>query len=285
MNPIVLLFADGTSFFVGLALVLISELLLFRVPIRVIRSVLTVLVLVGATWVVISATPLPIWMYSVWGVSALAGLILGNRWPSSQRSRYGVCLVLLMTTCGLCLAELPYHWTPHLVIKNNPTIYVLGDSISAGMGTTERCWPTVLKEMTQRRVINLAQPGATVGSAVIQVKGITESNAVVIIEIGGNDLLGGTGAAKFRDRLDGLVSSLSSSQHSMLIVELPLFPFQNGFGQAQRSIAAKYGAALLPKRVFAHVLRTKNGTLDGLHLSPEGHQVMARSIANIIQKE
>jgi len=285
MNPIVLYVADGTTFFVGLALVLLAEILLFRFHTQVIRPILTVLVLVGTILVAISATPLPIWMYSIWGIPALAGLVLGNRSGSSLRLRYVAFAVLLVTTVGLCLAELPCHWTPRLVVKSDATVYVLGDSISASMGTNERCWPTVLTEMTHLRVVNLAQPGATVKSAVMQAKSITESNAVVIVEIGGNDLLGGTDAAVFRNQLDSLVSSLRSAQHQVLIVELPLFPFQNAFGQAQRSSAAKYGAAMLPKRTFAKVLGTRNGTLDGLHLSQEGHNAMAKSIAEVIKRE
>ncbi len=63
--------------------------------------------------------------------------------------------------------------------------------------TQERCWPVILADMTQFRVVNLAQPGATVKSAMAQSKGIAESGSLVIVEIGGNDLLGGTDASDF----------------------------------------------------------------------------------------
>jgi lysophospholipase L1-like esterase len=64
-----------------------------------------------------------------------------------------------------------------------------------------------------------------------------------------------------------------------LLPELPLFPFQNAIGQAQRAIAATYGAALLPKWCFAKALGMEEGTLDGLHLSQTGHNEMARILA------
>jgi acyl-CoA thioesterase-1 len=285
MNPILLRFADGTTFFVGLALVLGAEALLFRFHTRVVRPVLTVLPLVGAVLVVISATPLPMWMYIVWGITALAGLVLGNRSEASVRSRWVAGASLLVSTAGFCLAELPHRSMPHLVVEKDATVYVIGDSISAGIGTTERCWPAMLEEITGLRAVNLAQPGAKVANAAVQAKRIVTPNSVVIVEIGGNDLLGGTDAAAFRDQLDSLISSLRAAQHQILIIELPLIPFMNAFGQAQRSIVSKHGAALLPKRVFAKVLGTRNGTLDGLHLSQEGHSAMARSIAGIMQRE
>lgn len=148
MNPIVLHFADGTTFFVGLALVLVAEILLFRFHARVICPVLTVLVIIGAILVAISATPLSLWMYSVWGIPALAGLVLGNRSGLSLRSRCVAFAVLLATTAGLCLAELPYHWTPHLVVKSDATVYVLGDSISAGIAIRP---PPVICDVPRRR--------------------------------------------------------------------------------------------------------------------------------------
>jgi len=68
------------------------------------------------------------------------------------------------------------------------------------------------------------------------------------------------------------------------MIELPLFPFQNAFGMAQRSAATKHGALLLPKRYFASVLGMENGTLDGLHLSQEGHDAMAKIMVSVIQE-
>ena len=67
------------------------------------------------------------------------------------------------------------------------------------------------------------------------------------------------------------------------MLELPLFPLQNAFGEAQRQVAAKYGVALLPKRCFAAVLGTEGATHDGLHLSQVGHDAMAKVIASVIQ--
>lgn len=57
MNPIILTFADGTMFFVGLGLVLIPSILLLRFRNGRIRATLTSLSLVGLGLVAISATP------------------------------------------------------------------------------------------------------------------------------------------------------------------------------------------------------------------------------------
>ena len=285
MNPLVLSFASGTTFFVGLALVLLAEGPLSRFRNRIVRPLLTVAAIAGIILVAISATPLPIWAYVIWTIPAVVGLVLLSR-PAPAR---GICLIceacLAASTLALCLVEAPFHQRPTLDVPTGTTVYVLGDSISAGMGTKHLCWPVVLAETTPLRVVNLAQPGATVASAIIQARGISEPHSLVIVEIGGNDLLGGTDAETFRTKLDTLVSSLRSDQHDVLVLELPLFPFQNAYGRAQRDVVRKHGAAMLPKRFFARVLGTENGTLDGLHLSQPGHDAMAEIIANVLNQE
>jgi lysophospholipase L1-like esterase len=139
--------------------------------------------------------------------------------------------------------------------------------------------------MTGLPVVNLAQAGATVEGAIVQAEGITEPDSFVIVEVGGNDLLRGADASVFGRELDALVSSLCSGGHQTLVVELPLFPFKNGFGRAQRGVVARYGAAMLPKRCFTRVLGAKGATLDGLHLSQEGHDAIARIMAGVIREE
>lgn len=280
MNPFLLSFADGTTFFVGVATVIVAELLLIRYRTGVFRAVLTVMVLGGMILVIISATPLPAWAYLIWTMFAIAGLILSHRTVSSEKSRVAACIGLFAATAGLCIAEVPHHFSPRLVVSSHATVYVLGDSISAGMATTERCWPTMLSELTSLRVVNLAQPGATVETAIAQARNIADPHSLVVVEIGGNDLLGRQpDAAAFESHLDALVSSIHSRQHQILILELPLFPFQNAFGRAQRRVAHKYDTAILPKRHFTRVLGTKDATRDGIHLSPKGHEAMARIIA------
>lgn len=284
MNPFILSFADGTSFFVGLAVVLASEGILLRFRNRFTRPFFSVAAIVGIILVIISATPLPIWAYAVWIIPAVVGIVLVNRSAPPQRLSLICLAALLASTAVLCLLEAPFHRRPALSVPVGSTVYVLGDSISAGIGTKDRSWPTLLDEMSSLRVVNLAQPGATVASAITQSKDISEQPALVIVAIGGNDLLGGTDALEFHSMLDSLASALYSAQHDVLLLELPLFPFQNAYGKAQRDVARKHGATLLPKRYFTRVLGTKNGTLDGLHLSQTGHHAMAETIAIVLNE-
>lgn len=65
--------------------------------------------------------------------------------------------------------------------------------------------------------------------------------------------------------------------------ELPLPPFCNEFGRAQRTVAAKHNVILIPKRVFLSVIAGSDSTLDSIHLSQSGHQFMADCVWRLVR--
>ena len=284
MNPVLLSFADGTLFFVGLISVFGAEVALLFLQQRFIRSALTVCALWGIILVVGSATPLPLWLYLVWSIPAVVGLVLLNGFSGFKKVKRWVCGALLIVTVGLIAMELPYRRAPELSVPPGATLYVLGDSISVGMGAEDRPWPEVLQELSGCRVVNCARAAATVEGAIKQALQISEPSSLVIIEIGGNDLLGDTEASSYYESLNRLVGSLVG-EHQVLLVELPLFPFQNAYGDAQRRIVAEHGIALLPKKYFTRVLALPDGTSDGLHLTQKGHDAMAAMMNQVLFKE
>ena len=285
MNPLGLMFLDGTALFAGLAVVLAAGAMFVRSGTGLLRPISTVLLLAGFAAVLLSAVPLPSWLYALWVLPAGAVLVLGNLPGAAPVLRFRAFGALCAASLFLLLAEAPHLRAPRIRVDADQSVYVVGDSISAGIGSGERCWPEVLAASTSLRVVNLAVPGATTQSALAQLPRIAESNAVVLLEIGGNDLLDRKGAAAFETHLDQLVSSLRASGHDVAMFELPLFPFQNAYGRAQRAVAKRHAVALIPRRHFARVLGMPDGTLDGLHLTQKGHDEMARRVAAVLRVE
>lgn len=284
MNFVTLQLASGTAFFEGIAVVLIALVALFLFKGRIIRSACTILVLVGIFVVVGSGTPLASWLYGIWCIFAIACLVsLEKSHPSERVSKWGKSTVILFVlfSCGLCVSEARYRVIPTIKIPPRQRIYVIGDSISAGLGPKEKTWPAVLSQSAGLDVVNLAQAGATVSSALQQTSKVAVPHSMVILEIGGNDLLGDTTAAEFREQLEAILVKLREGDHPMVMFELPLLPFKNGFGQAQRSLAAKYHVVLIPKKILTTAFGLPGGTTDGLHLSQKGHDALARMVSDI----
>ena len=150
MNPILLNFADGTAFFVGIGFVIVAVLLLLYFRNTYFRSALVVFVVVSIVVVMISATPLPLWGYAVWLVALVAFLLVSNHARSSQRIKALLAGMVVLVSIALCLTEAPYHRSPQVIVPKGATIYVLGDSITAQMGPWIRSWPAVLNELSRK---------------------------------------------------------------------------------------------------------------------------------------
>ena len=260
----------------------VALLLLLWLKQRVARSALRIVVLVGIATVACCSTPLPLWIQAVWGAQAFICMAV-LRSGAARRQTLPHAVFLVMLSAGLCAWEATYRVLPRIHVAQGQTVYVIGDSISAGIGgRSEKAWPLVLAEQTHLKIVNLARPGATLATAQQQAREIRAAHALVFVEIGGNDLLSSAPPAYFRVQLDALLSKLRAGGDSIVIFELPLFPFDNGIGEAQRSLAAQYRAPLIPKRCMASIIALKGGTVDGLHFSQEGHDAFARLVKSML---
>jgi acyl-CoA thioesterase-1 len=185
----------------------------------------------------------------------------------------------MVLTASAVALEFPYHVGKEADVSDTRTWYVIGDSISSGLSTNEVTWPIILRQRYALDITNLAEPGAQVDGAVDQAREVAGTNVAVLVEIGGNDLLGSSGSRHYRRHLDELLGIVCKPDRTVLMFELPLPPLCNGYGHAQRELARKHGAVLVPKRLVARVLRARN-TTDGLHLSAEGHRQFADLVAD-----
>jgi acyl-CoA thioesterase I len=161
-------------------------------------------------------------------------------------------------------------------------LVVVGDSISSGISQHVPSWPSVLQQMTGIPVRNLAKPGAKVIDGCAMAKDVSPEDRVVLIEIGGNDLLSGTSSTEFERNLELLLKGLVRQGRTVVMFELPLLPNKIPYGQIQRRLASKYGVWLVPKRCLVAVLGGANATLDGLHLSQEGSRQMALLVEKVL---
>jgi acyl-CoA thioesterase-1 len=285
MNWVIYLFGSGAAFFIAVALVIASVPTMTAGRSRWLRMVATLLAFLGLIVVVFSATPLPYWLYAVAFAISLSWIVI-ERLPEKTvpaRWRYGARAALVVFWAGVVLVELPYHFTPSVEFIGRPKLYLFADSVSAGLGEAEtETWPSLLAETHGVEVHNYSHMGATVGSMVKKARTLELGDGIVLLEIGGNDLLGKTTAAEFEAGLDELLSLTCGPGRSVIMFELPLPPFANEFGRAQRRLASRYGVPMIPKRVFIGVLTAQDGTVDSIHLTRSGHERMRDTVWAVI---
>ena len=290
--------AAGESFFPGAGLLVVSLILgkpgkpdfACATPGRHVRIFISyILLAIAAIMIVLSATPLPAWFYAVWIISVLCHIFL----PWHKKPAKKVVSVAVIGLCAIAvLLELPFHFQPSLDRGDFDCVYVIGDSISAGIGAKdERPWPKVFRDEYGVEVIDLSAAGATVASALSQARQIDSStsltagrpDAIVFIEIGGNDLFENTPYNLFEQGLSQILKMTTESKRLVVMLELPLRPRDIRYGRIQRRLAGKYGVVLVPKHFFAGIFATKGATIDLVHLSPAGHRLMAERVWNLLK--
>jgi len=293
MNALTFHFVSGDAFYTGMCCLLIGAAVIALSSGH--RHRLGSLAILSG-WVLAtgSAVPHPRLMYLFLTlVSALvifgrpkgaSGTERSNRDGSPEALPMTVKASWLLAVGSICSATWEcsvYARQSEHILRDRP-IHVIGDSLSAGINDgRDSPWPVILDQKTAVSVESHAVAGATCRSALKQTGRLPES-ALVIVEIGGNDLLSGRTSSEFSADLETLIKSVISSDRYIVMFELPLPPLHTGYGYAQRELADRYGLTLIPRRTLASVLLSPETTLDSIHLNSTGHQRLADRVSEFL---
>ncbi|MGC1274661.1 MAG: GDSL-type esterase/lipase family protein [Planctomycetaceae bacterium] len=275
--------ASGHAFFSGMGLIAVAVVLAAtRTPVP--RRGVSVLVLVGVLLAAISATPLPWFVYAITGVAVAAGLYAETRRDRLSHDRLVLARSAAVVSIVVAVSlEVPYHLPVRLEPQSGASLAVIGDSVTAGIGENEAVtWPRLIARRQEIGVRDLSAMGATVSSARNQADGLHHDDTIVVLEIGGNDLLGETSVSSFSTGLESLLRRVCRPGRTVVMFELPLPPTFNAYGRVQRRLAARYEVVLIPKRVLMGVLTGRDATLDTIHLSPHGHERLAEAVWDVV---
>jgi acyl-CoA thioesterase-1 len=286
MNVLVYHVVAGHSFFTGIMLVILAAIFPKQAtpdddgpnPTR--NRLSGVSFLIGSLAIAISSAAISYWLYALAAATSVAWVASRcvDRWRWTAHAMIAVWLI-----AGA--VELPFHFAAELKPASSRTITVIGDSVTAGVGRLEDSerWPGLLSAQHDLQIQDVSHVGETATSALKRVKTLQIESSVIIVEIGGNDLLGATTVGQFSEALDVLLEQVRSPGRQIVMLELPLPPFHNEYGRVQRQLAWKHNVVLVPRRVFLSVLAADESTLDTIHLSRDGHERMAESIWQLVR--
>lgn len=235
--------------------------------------------------IVVACPPVSWWAVAVFLAAFFLWLTAANQVRVGSgwlRIRVAATCVLLAWLLAVPASELFHRGMPPVAGQASDHLVVIGDSISSGIDVHTPAWPTFFERQMSIPVRNLSRPGAGVVEAQAMTSQAKSQDTLILIEIGGNDLLSGTSTAEFGTALDSLLSSLSAPGRTLVMFELPLLPHKIGFGQIQRRLSIKYGVFLIPKHFLTGVLSGADATSDGLHLSESGARRMSELVGQAL---
>ena len=195
-------------------------------------------------------------------------------------------LVRMRLAIGLLLFGLSV-----LVRAGQPTILILGDSISAAYGMSlEQGWVALLEEQLadshpDYRVVNASISGETTAGGLRRLPTLlAEHNpSVVVIELGGNDGLRGFPIRNFRDNLQAMAEMARALDAQVLLLTMEIPPnygsrYTASFRESYQLVAEATGSVLGPFLLEGVATDTTLMQADGIHPTVEAQPIMLETV-------
>lgn len=199
---------------------------------------------------------------------------------STQRSRLAGALFLSL---GLAIAGCAPD-VPNLY-SSGTAIVCLGDSITAGVGSgVEPGYPELLSRHLGRPVVSHGVPGDTAAQGRARLEAVlAEDPWLVIVELGGNDLLRRIPPEQTERSLAAIVEGVLAAGAVPLLVEIegpgPLIP---GLGPVFERLEERYGVPVLDG-VLDGILLDPALKSDTIHPNAEGYKRLAEALARRVR--
>ncbi len=189
-------------------------------------------------------------------------------------------MAVLALICGGCAAGGAIAATDS---RDNPTVLVFGDSLSAGYGmASQEAWPALLAQTLQAqpatarwKVVNASVSGETThgGATRLPAALALHHPQVVILELGGNDALRGQPLENMQRELISMVRKIRQAGARTLLVGIALPPnfgddFTTAFAGVYTAVARSEHAPLVPNLVAALGTGREDFQADGIHPLP-----------------
>lgn len=286
MNPVVLYFVSGESLYAGSGLILLAIAVSKYIEQSWLLRLRNLAAWLGLALMVMARPPFSWTVDAIFLAAFALWLAVSSHWLKWRATNWRPVSTafLLIALVTLTAVEFSHRRMPAIVGVPADHLVVIGDSISSGIDPRVPAWPIVMQQLTGIPVKNLSRPGAQALEGPDMAEKVTPDDRVVLIEIGGNDLLGGVPSLTFNKNLDATLSKLAMPGRTIVMFELPLLPNKIEYGEIQRHLAAKYGVWLIPKRYFVEVIGGPDATSDGLHLSGVGTHRMAALVQKSLSR-
>lgn len=279
---------SGKAFFVGLVLMATGLLpaIYFQKKVGLTCSVM--LFGIGLLLLWLSSTPVHILWWFLWAAGLTCLMFAEFLAADKSAVRRNLLRGFILLTCLIpAVLEYRYRRPPAINLDGVTTIYVIGDSVSSGLGgPTEQTWAGILSQKIHLPVINLAVAGATAESALKkQVPAVNEKNSLILVEIGGNDILNETNPDVFEQAMEQALIRLQAVSGRVIWFEIPVLPGKTAYGRIQRQLASKLNIPLIPKSILSEVFQSPEAISDSIHLTPAGHQLLADKVVQLFENK
>ena len=192
------------------------------------------------------------------------------------------CLILSIALVMLPQCGTSFDHVTHLA-NPNTAIVCFGDSLTRGHGASPGMdYPAQLGALLGAQVINAGQDGDTTASALKRLDDVLgEAPRLVIVGLGGNDILQKRPKSETMADLDTIVRTIVNSGAMVVLVHAKFGLFDDPYRDGIDEIAARHGAAVAYD-VLADILARPSRMSDQIHPNDAGYALMAERIHEVV---
>jgi lysophospholipase L1-like esterase len=196
----------------------------------------------------------------------------------TQRFLFACFALLLLAACER---------TPTLPkLSSHDVIVAFGDSLTHGTGASiDSAYPAVLATLTGHTVINAGVPGDTTASALLRLPDVLAEHKprLVLLCLGGNDMLHKQPAAQTENNLRLLVQTIRASGAEVVLIGVPEPKLFGGAPDFYAKLAEEMKLPL-EQDIFDDVLKDNRLKSDPIHANATGYRVVAERLNEFLRK-
>jgi acyl-CoA thioesterase I len=202
--------------------------------------------------------------------------------------KYGVpssfLLIVIFNVClTVCVAQ------PKLpLLAGNAVIVAFGDSVTYGSGAQpSESYPAVLEKMLGRRVVNAGVYGEITTQGLSRLPSILdkENPTILLLCLGINDQLLNINPQTAADNIREMIRIAQKRGVTVVLIAVPDLKLSPSCPPPYREIAREFDIILEEKALSTILAANSSLKVDKLHPNAAGYQLIAKSIASIIQNK
>jgi lysophospholipase L1-like esterase len=188
-------------------------------------------------------------------------------------------LVLVLAACGEKVPPLPR-------LSPADVVVAFGDSLTFGTGAAEtESYPAVLASLVGRPVVRSGVPGEVTAQGLARLPEMIEEHQprLVIVCLGGNDMLRKVSEAEIRSNLRAIIRTLKDRSIGVVLIGVPRPALITGPAEFYAELAKEFGIPYEGK-VVTSVLYSPDMKADPIHPNAKGYRRIAEAIAELMKK-
>ncbi len=195
-----------------------------------------------------------------------------------------LALIALLLLAGLagCGEKVP-RLSP---VGADGVIVAFGDSLTYGTGASEsESYPVILGQLIERKVVRAGVPGEVTEQGLARLPEVIEEHrpALIIVCLGGNDMLRSIADERIRANLREIIRTIQGQGISVMLVGVPRPALITSAAAFYAEVAAEFDIPY-EGAIVTDVLYQRDLKSDPIHPNGKGYRMMAEAIAKLLKK-